>query len=127
MTITSFDGKLFTGTVLNAPTQLKTVQQNQAIRFLVEAGTGHVVMVTEKYLHERVRWKIGACSKCHFAELFDAPSDLARATFPNIPADTELEAFTAFCPLCGGVQTVESVAVSVQPANRHWWKFWRGK
>ena len=124
VTITSFDGRLFSGRVLNAPTQLKTVQQNQSIRFVVDTGTGHAVMVTDQYEREKGSWKIGACSKCGFSELFDAPSALVRATFPNMPADAELEGFTAFCPLCGGVQTIESLSASTTPTNRPWWKFW---
>ncbi|MEJ8847448.1 hypothetical protein [Variovorax rhizosphaerae] len=124
MTLTSIDGALFSGRVLNAPTHLKTVQQDQVIRFLMDPATGHAVMVTDKYMRERGNWKIGACTQCGFSELFDAPSDLARATFPNMPADAVLEAFTAFCPLCGGVQAIEYLGAPTPAAQRPWWKLW---
>jgi hypothetical protein len=66
--------------------------------------------------------------------LFDAPSDLIRVVFPHMPADAQMSMFTAFCPLCGGVQGVKSRAVPVPgseeaatpppPAKRPWWRFW---
>ena len=124
-TITALDGALFEGKVLNAPDQLTSVRQHQAIRFVVDAGTGYAVMVTDKYLQERPRWRINACGKCGFAELFDAPSDLIRATFSNLPEGATMDAFTALCALCGDVQTVEAVeppAASPPPAKRAWWK-----
>lgn len=127
VTITSLENGIFVGRVLNAPEQLKSVQQNQSIRFLVNTGTEHAVMVTDKYLGEKAYWKITPCTKCGFSELFDAPSDLVRATFPNMPADAELEGFTAFCPLCGGVQVVESCKHRVESIRRPWWKFWSAK
>lgn len=92
---------------MNQPTQLQTVRYSERIRFIVPAGSEHPVMVTEKYLRERPRWKIHPCEKCGFSELFDAPSNLIRVAFPNMPADAEPEMFTAFCPLCRGVQGVE--------------------
>lgn len=126
--ITSFDGRLFHGTVLNAPAQLVSVRQGQVIRFLVDAATGHAVMVTDKYLGEKGAWTVGACGQCGFAELFDAPSDLIRATFSNLPPGATPEAFTAFCAICGGVQTIESTALEEPPprgpVKRTWWKFW---
>ena len=123
VTITLVEGELFSGRVLNAPSQLKTVQLNQTIRFRIDAGTGQALMVTDTYEHEKRDWKIGPCTKCGFSELFDSPSDLVRATFPDLPADAKLEAFTAFCPLCGGVQTIESLAPTLSPALKPWWKF----
>jgi len=128
--ITAFDGRLFTGTVLNVPTQLAAVRQGQSIRFLIDAATGHAAMVTDKYLREKGAWKIGGCAQCGFAELFDAPSDLIRATFSNLPPGATPEAFTAFCPICHGVQTIEAVELAEPPAparaaaKRAWWKFW---
>lgn len=91
------------------------------------------MLVTEKYLSEREGWNLTACEKCGFDELFDAPSDLMRAVFPNLPRDAVMEMFTALCPLCGGVQGVEVVrdVGSSQPAqpvarkrDRPWWRFW---
>lgn len=124
VTITSLEDGVFAGRILNAPAQLTSVQQNQTIRFLVDSGAGYPVMVTDKYLRERLNWNITACAKCGFSELFDAPSDLVRATFPNMPADVELESFTAFCPLCGGVQAVEFRKPPSPVSDRPWWKFW---
>ena len=124
VTITSLGDGVFTGKVLNKPHQLASIQQHQEIQFIVETGTEHPVMVTEKYLREKPNWRIGPCTKCGFAELFDAPSDLIRVTFPNLPTDAQLEGFTAFCPLCGGVQSVEACAPSGAAEGRAWWKFW---
>ncbi len=51
-------------------------------------------MVAERYLRERGDWIAEPCEKCGLDELFDAPSDLARATFPNAPPDAVLEKFS---------------------------------
>ncbi|HWA24844.1 MAG TPA: hypothetical protein VG734_04145 [Lacunisphaera sp.] len=101
-------GDVFAGQVLNAPAQLKSVRQGQTILFLARTGTEHALMVTEKYLMERPAWEIGPCDRCGLAELFDAPSDLLRVAFPNLPAGAALETFTSFCPLCGGVQVLQA-------------------
>ena len=71
------------------------------------AGGEYPVLVTDKYLIERPSWTIHPGKKCGFSELFDAPSDLILVVFPNIPADDVMEAFTSFCPLCGGIQVLE--------------------
>jgi hypothetical protein len=99
---------LFLGTVLNKPTQLSSIKLGQEIRSLVAAGAKHPVLVTAKYLEERKNWEIHACQKCGFDELFDAPSDLLRAIFPKAPPGAVMEMFTSFCPLCGGVQTLQN-------------------
>lgn len=120
--ITGMDKDLLTGTVLNAPTQLLSVRQEQQIQFAL-AGVEHPVMLTAKYLKEKAAWNIHACQKCGLTELFDAPSDLIKVIFPNIPADAHLEGFSSFCPLCHGVQLIESTTVTAE-AKRPWWKFW---
>ncbi|MDQ1923331.1 hypothetical protein [Massilia pseudoviolaceinigra] len=107
VTISGVEGDIFTGRVIVSPTQLVTVRINQSIRFIA-TGTGHPLMVSEKYIMERASWHIHGCSKCGFAELFDAPSDLIKAIFPAMPADAMLDTFTSFCPLCDGVQAIES-------------------
>src|SRR5262245_59686629 len=99
VTVTGCDGDIFTGRVLNQPTQLRTVQQHQEIRFIAPAGSEHPVLVTAKYLGERTAWVIHPCRKCGFSELFDAPSDLMRMVFPNLPDGAVMEMFTSFCPL----------------------------
>ena len=107
VTVTDCDGDVFTGRVLNQPTQLHTVQQGQQIRFIMPAGSEYPVLVTEKYLRERLLWTIHPCQKCGFSELFDAPSDLKTIVFSSIAAGELIEAFTSICPLCGGIQTIE--------------------
>jgi hypothetical protein len=65
-------------------------------------------MVTQKYIDERPDWVISACNKCGLAELFDAPSDLVRVVFPDMPKDAISTMFTARCGNCGGFQVVRS-------------------
>ena len=130
VTVTGSDGDVFTGRVLNQPTQLCTVQQGQQIRFIVPAGSEYPVLVTDKYWHERASWTIHPCRKCGFSELFDAPSDLIRVVFPNVPDGAVMDTFTSFCPLCGGVQTVEfretrEEAGATIPPRRAWWQIWK--
>jgi hypothetical protein len=132
VTVTAADGRdVFTGRVLNQPQQLKSVSQGTFIKFIAPAGD-HLVMVNEKYLAERDRWNIHGCNKCGFNELFDAPSDLMRAIFPDLPADASMEMFTSFCGICGGVQVIQDK--DAQPIEdegmpetkpRKWWQFWR--
>lgn len=105
--VTSAEGDVFAGRVLNTPTQLRTIQQHHQIRFVSAGGCEHPVLVTDKYLEERPHWKIHPCQKRGLSELFDAPSDLMRADFMNIPEGAIMETFTSFCPLRGGVQVVE--------------------
>ena len=112
VTVLGCDGDVFTGRVLNQPTQLRTIQQHQQIRFIVAAGSEHPVLATEKYLQERPFWRIHPCQRCGFCELFDAPSDLMRVIFPNIPEGAVMDSFTSFCPLCRGVQVIESAQTS---------------
>jgi hypothetical protein len=125
--VTGCNGDVFVGTVLNGPMQLQTVHLGQQIRFIMPAGSKHPVLITDKYLRERPSWTIHPCQKCGFTELFDAPSDLMRVVFPNIPVDEAvMEVFTSFCPLCGGVQTVEFRETGKQaPRKRAWWQFWK--
>src|SRR5262245_48123069 len=109
VTVTGCDQDVFAGRVLNQPTQLRTVRQGQQIRFIMPAGGDYPVLVTDKYLRERPSWTIHPCEKCGFSDLFDAPSDLMRVVFPDLPVGAAVEAFTSFCPLCGGVQAIESI------------------
>jgi hypothetical protein len=67
-------------------------------------------MVREKYLVERAAWIVHPCSGCGLSELFDAPSDLIPKIFPKIQPGETVEAFTAFCGACHGVQVVESAS-----------------
>jgi hypothetical protein len=132
--VTAMDGEVFRGRVLNAPLNLRNTRQGSEITFLVADGAEFPVMVTDKYLRERGAWAIHPCNQCGFSELFDAPSDLIRVVFPTTPAGSELRMFTALCPLCGGVQRVESrstpAAGGREPApampggKGPWWRVW---
>lgn len=132
--ITRIDGDVFAGRVLNHPDNLSSVREGSEIKFVMPDGSEYPVMVTDRYLRERAEWIIHPCSKCGMSELFDAPSDLMRAVFPNLPPGSAMSMFTAFCPLCGGVQGVESKSdpaelgqhpeTAKNPSKRPWWKFW---
>jgi hypothetical protein len=98
---------VFSGTVLNQPQQLTSIGQGSVITFLVPNGYEYPLMVTEKYLKERAHWSVQPCQQCGLTELFDAPSDLVRAAFPDIPQGSVPEMFTTFCGACGGMQAVE--------------------
>jgi hypothetical protein len=133
--VTGMEGEVFRGRMLNQPHNLKSVRQGSEIKFVVADGAEFPVMVTDRYLREREAWVIHPCGKCGFSELFDAPSDLIRVVFPKVSPGAEMSMFTAFCPLCGGVQVLESRAapsacgegeraVPPPPARRPWWRFW---
>jgi hypothetical protein len=136
---------VFHGRLLSQPKQLETVSEGDEIQFVAPEGGEHPLMVTSKYLCERPDWVIGPCRKCGLTELFDAPSDLIRVVFPNIPPGAVLRAFTAFCGICGGagVQLVRhksappEIERPVPPADpapaavgvasdqpKSWWRFW---
>lgn len=86
--------------------QLSTVSQGDEIRFLVPKGWTHPLLVTEKYLRERTEWVIDPCENCGLSELFDAPSDLVKATYPHLPEGAVVESLTVLCGMCGGVQLI---------------------
>ena len=102
--VTTRIGPVFEGTVLNQPEQLTNIKVGSVIKFLVPDGGQFPLMVTEKYLHERPNWEIHPCEQCGLTELFDAPSDIIRAIFPNIPEGSIMEMFTSLCGACGGKQ-----------------------
>jgi hypothetical protein len=134
VTIRGMDGDVFRGRVLNQPHNLQTVRQGSEIKFVMPEGSEHPVMVTDRYLRERPDWVIHPCRKCGLSELFDAPSDLIRAVFPNSPPGGQMSTFTALCPQCGGFLGVESrgspascsgeAAPPPPPTKRPWWRFW---
>ncbi|MBX7221089.1 MAG: hypothetical protein K1Y36_14165 [Blastocatellia bacterium] len=99
---------LFFGVVLNQPHHLQLVEKNSPIMFLVSDHAPYPIQVRASYLQERPDWMVHPCSKCGNNELLDAPSDLIKVIFPNLPSDSELEMFSTFCGLCGGVQVVEN-------------------
>ncbi|MEE8104662.1 MAG: hypothetical protein V3T86_03910 [Planctomycetota bacterium] len=115
----------FAGRVLNKPHQLTTVSEGSEIIFVATAGE-HLLMTTDAYLLDRPSWRITPCDQCGLDELFDPPSDLARALFPNMPADSMMASFTCFCGLCEGAHVVARADTppDIVVQNR-WWEFWR--
>lgn len=101
------ESDVFTGLVLNQPQQLSSVKKGQQIRFMVPSGGEYPILIREKYLVERPLWTIHPCQKCGFSEMFDPPSDLIQFAFPKLQAGAVVDIFTATCPLCGGIQTLE--------------------
>jgi hypothetical protein len=136
-------GPVFTARVLNQPHNLQTVAQDQTVQLLAPDEFTLLVMATDRYLADRAEWSISYCPSCGLSELFDAPSELQRKIFPQVPADAVMETFTTFCPACRQVMIVskrkddepyvkrlEVNADSRQPfqpppAKRKWWQFWR--
>ena len=121
---------MFTGKILNRPSQLQTVNEGDEIQFIVPKDGQQPLRVTEKYLRERPDWIIHPCGNCGLSELFDAPSELMKARFPDLPDGAVMETFTAVCGLCGGVQLVQHKnAVLDEPlaeeSYRRWWQFWK--
>lgn len=96
----------YRGLLLNQPQQLPSYKEGDAILFRATNAGNSPVAVTTQYLRERSAWEITPCDKCGMPELFDPPSDLITRIFPDMPADGEMEMFSTFCPLCGGVQIV---------------------
>jgi hypothetical protein len=104
--VTGCEGEIFTGRILHQPVQLHSLRLGQQIQFIVPAAARFPVLVTDKYLQERLFWKIQPCKKCGFAELFDPPSELIALLFPNSVAGASRESFKTACALCGGPQMV---------------------
>jgi hypothetical protein len=102
-------------TLLNQPQQLPSLKLHDSILFLPANVGNDSFMVTERYLNERKNWHIEPRKTCGMPDLFDAPSDLQAKIFPGIPADAKMEAFTSFCPICGGIQVVSSEPTEDQP------------
>lgn len=130
VTVTGRAGDAFRGRLLNQPHRLPHLCIDNEILFLTANGAPHPILVTPRYLSEREDWQIHPCNRCGFSELFDAPSELMRATFPKLSQDGEMAMFTTFCALCGGVQSVErpveeeGVSSAEHAPQRPWWKFW---
>jgi hypothetical protein len=137
VTVTEMDeNDVFSGRVINQPKQLSTVSEGSIIRFMIPSGD-NLLMVTEKYLRERPQWIIQSFCRCGLDELFDAPSDLLRAVFPDLPDGYSDLSFTARCGVCGGAQVVESKNAPVEEGEptreasvgarkaKKWWQFWK--
>jgi hypothetical protein len=108
--ITGKAGKCYKGILMNHPDKLPTLKQHQEILFIAANGGPHPTLITEKYIAERADWAIQPCDRCGNHEMFDAPSDFVKATFPQLAGqEFEMEGFTAFCNICKGVQAVTHV------------------
>ena len=66
------------------------------------------------------------------AVLFDNPSTIMRIAFPNMPANSTMNAFSTFCPLCGDPivlrhkDTPEEDDESPSFAKpKKWYEFWK--
>lgn len=105
--ISCVDDNVYRGYVLNKPHQLQTVKKGDLIMFTVPLAFKWPIYITRKYFEERVDWEIHPCTQCGMPELFDAPSDLLRILFPNIPSNSLPEMFTTLCPGCGKFIGVE--------------------
>jgi hypothetical protein len=133
--VTACEGDVFTARVLNQPRQLNTVNEGTEVQFVAPASGEHLLQVREKYLQEREGWIIQPCNKCGLSELFDAPSDLIKRVFSSLPDGATMDAFSAFCGACGGVQLVQhkSFREEEEPdeqadqrtPNKKWWQFWK--
>lgn len=104
--VTGMADEFFRGSLLNQPHHLETVRQGDEIMFIVPEKGKYPLQVREKYLQERGDWIIHPCNKCGLSELFDAPSDLIRKSFPNAPEGMGMSFFTTFCGACGGNQII---------------------
>jgi hypothetical protein len=148
------EGDLFHGQLLNQPHGLLSVSQSDEILFLAPDGNEPLVMVTPKYLGERSEWAVSPCNKCGLRYLFDAPSDLIKVIFPNVPPGSDIKMFTSFCGLCGGggvhlvsqgnippdialkfkpnpepesivLPAVKTTDATSKPPPSKWWGFWK--
>ena len=133
-------GGAYAGTVLNRPHGLTTVREGSEILFICRPGCEHPFRTSEKYLAERKDWEIVPCNQCGFAELFDAPSDLIRRVFPDLPPGQAPQMMTAFCPICRGAQVVCQKGLELDGSAdtgvnadsgtktrppKAWWQFWK--
>ena len=126
-TVTACKGGVFSARILNTPHQLESVAEGSEIQFIAPSSD-FLLMVTDKYLSERPEWSIQACNTCGLDELFDAPSDLIKAVFPDIPEGASMGSFTTFCGACGGVQLVRHKSAAEVQSHRpekKWWQFWK--
>ena len=83
--VTGGEADVFTGRLANKPVQLLSMVEGSELRFVVPEGGPHPVRVTDEYLRERPGWEIGPCNRCGLTELYDPPSRLIAATFPDLP------------------------------------------
>jgi hypothetical protein len=107
--VTECQDEIFSGVVLNKPSQLQSVAQGSQIQFIVPEGGQYPLQVTPKYIEERCSWRLlMPCNKCGLTELFDPPSYLLACSLPSVTADQLSRGFTftTRCGWCGGGMVV---------------------
>jgi hypothetical protein len=106
--ISGYKNGVFTGTVIVPPELPNSdAKKGREISFIAPNGWEYPIMVPNTYLDEMAAWSVGPCSKCASTQLLDTPSDLIKL-LPS--SGDKLEAFTAFCYVCGGSQIVTRAA-----------------
>jgi len=104
-------------------------REGNEILFIIPKDGQQPLRVTEKYLRERPDWIIHPCENRGLSELFDAPSELMKAIFPDLQDGAVMESLTAVCGMCGGFQLAQHKAVLDEPlaeeSHRRWWRFWK--
>jgi hypothetical protein len=102
--VNAFQDGVFSGVVLNQPSQLRGVTEGSQILFIVPDGGEYPVQVSHKYLEERSTWcMLAPCRKCGLTELFDPISEIVAAAFPSAGAEELATGFTLStrCGWCG--------------------------
>ena len=112
VTITGLEDRWVLGRIITEPKNLNSVFKGAQIKLVAFSTEYPPVLVTDKYIAESAKWEITPCDSCGFTDLFDAPSDLIKASYPNIPEDTIVEIFTSFCGVCGGIQVSQMRGVA---------------
>lgn len=105
--VTGGDGYAFFGVLAEPVPGLEPLARGSTIRFVAPEDGSAPLLVTDRYLAERPRWTIHPCEHCGLGELYDAPSDLIKATFPELGAAETPRLFATACGACGGSQLVQ--------------------
>ena len=98
----------YKGVLVDELQLLKSVQKGTEIIYKIQTGREVPVRLLPSYINELKDWEVSPCDKCGFTELFDAPTEVMKLSFPNLRAGEVMEAFTTTCNLCGGKQAVRS-------------------
>ena len=130
--ISDMSNSILTATLLNSPHQLPSLTEGNTYLFQISSA-GIPVLVSDSYLKEIVDWRFAIpCKKCGNDVLFDNPSTIMRIAFPNMPANSTMDAFSTFCPLCSDPivlrhkDTPEEEDESPSFAKpKKWYEFWK--
>jgi len=117
----------FKAQLLNAPLNFDQFSVSDYIQFVVPESGDYPISVSDKYIEERPFWIIQPCDKCGNSELFDPPSELIKQVFPTIDEPNQIESFTSFCAVCGGIQVVKrkETAIHSKEKKKKWWHLWK--